>query len=158
MYVNPKPLIYPPYPHISPLVTISVFSVSVRLFRLHNKSMSSFVSLLKNQIPHVGDMVFAFVWLISLSMIISRSIHVAANGIIPFFLWLSNVLSRSSCLTLCNPLDYSPPGSSVHGILQARTLEWAEWAAMPSSKGPTVYIYIYIYTTSSLSIHLLMDV
>ena len=26
--------------------------------------------------------------------------------------------------TLCNPLDYSPPGSSIHGILQARILEW----------------------------------
>ena len=30
-----------------------------------------------------------------------------------------------SCPTLCGPLDGSPPGSSVHGILQARTLEWA---------------------------------
>ena len=29
-----------------------------------------------------------------------------------------------SCLTLCNPMDCSLPGSSVHGILQARTLEW----------------------------------
>ena len=29
-----------------------------------------------------------------------------------------------SCLTLCNPMDCSPPGSSVHGILQARILEW----------------------------------
>ena len=29
-----------------------------------------------------------------------------------------------SCLTLCNPVDGSPPGSSVHGILQARILEW----------------------------------
>ena len=29
-----------------------------------------------------------------------------------------------SCLTLCNPLDYNPPGSSVHGILQTRILEW----------------------------------
>ena len=29
-----------------------------------------------------------------------------------------------SCLTLCNPMDYSLPGSSVHGILQARILEW----------------------------------
>ena len=29
-----------------------------------------------------------------------------------------------SCLTLCNPLDHSLPGSSVHGILQARILEW----------------------------------
>ena len=37
-----------------------------------------------------------------------------------------------SCLTLCDPKDYSPPGSSVHGILQARILEWV---AMPSSRG-----------------------
>ena len=29
-----------------------------------------------------------------------------------------------SCLTLCNPMDYSPPGSSVHGIFQAGILEW----------------------------------
>ena len=36
------------------------------------------------------------------------------------------------CPTLCNPMDCSPPGSSVHGILQARILEWV---AMPSSRG-----------------------
>ena len=29
-----------------------------------------------------------------------------------------------SCPTLCDPMDYCPPGSSVHGILQARVLEW----------------------------------
>ena len=29
-----------------------------------------------------------------------------------------------SCLTLCGLMDYSPPGSSAHGILQARILEW----------------------------------
>ena len=32
--------------------------------------------------------------------------------------------SLQSCLTLCNPMDCSPPGSPVPGILQARTLEW----------------------------------
>ena len=32
--------------------------------------------------------------------------------------------SLQLCLTLCNPIDRSPPGSSVPGILQARTLEW----------------------------------
>ena len=32
--------------------------------------------------------------------------------------------SLQSCPTLCDPTDGSPPGSSVHGILQARTLEW----------------------------------
>ena len=30
-----------------------------------------------------------------------------------------------SCLTLCNPMDCGPPSSSVHGILQARVLQWA---------------------------------
>ena len=33
------------------------------------------------------------------------------------------VLAAQSCLTLCNPMDYSPPGSSIHGLLQARMLE-----------------------------------
>ena len=32
--------------------------------------------------------------------------------------------SLQSCPTLCNPIDGSPPGSTVPGILQARTLEW----------------------------------
>ena len=36
-----------------------------------------------------------------------------------------------SCLTLCDPMDWSPPGSSVHGILQASVLEWV---ATPSSR------------------------
>ena len=37
-----------------------------------------------------------------------------------------------SCPTLCDPMDYSLPGSSVHKFLQARQLEWF---AMPSSRG-----------------------
>ena len=32
--------------------------------------------------------------------------------------------SLQSCLTLCDPIDGSPPGSPIPGILQARTLEW----------------------------------
>lgn len=34
------------------------------------------------------------------------------------------VLVAQLCLTLCDPVDCSPPGSSVRGILQARILEW----------------------------------
>ena len=34
------------------------------------------------------------------------------------------VLVAQLCSTLCDPMDYSPPGSSVHGILQARILKW----------------------------------
>ena len=36
----------------------------------------------------------------------------------------SETVSLQSCLTLCDPMDYSPPGSSVRGILQARILGW----------------------------------
>ena len=40
--------------------------------------------------------------------------------------------SLQLCLTLCDPLDYSLPSSSVHGISQARILEWV---AIRSSRG-----------------------
>ena len=43
-----------------------------------------------------------------------------------------SVLVAQLCLTLCDPMDCSPPGSSVHGILQARILEWV---AIPFSRG-----------------------
>ena len=38
--------------------------------------------------------------------------------------WLAVVLSLKLCLTLCDPMACSPPGSSVHGISLARTLVW----------------------------------
>ena len=41
-----------------------------------------------------------------------------------YFTFCCNCLVAQSCSTLCNPMDYKPPGSSVHGILQARILEW----------------------------------
>ena len=41
-------------------------------------------------------------------------------------------LIAESCPTLCDPMDYSLPGSSVHGILQGRMLEWV---AISSSRG-----------------------
>ena len=74
--------------------------------------------------------------------------HSFHSVIIPFLFFFSSafsdvILSIISCLhaksfqscptlcPLCNPMDYSPPGSSVHGVLQARI---PEWAAMPSSR------------------------
>ena len=43
--------------------------------------------------------------------------------------WLAAAKLLQSCPTLCDPIDGSPPGSPVPGILQARTLEWV---AIPS--------------------------
>ena len=50
------------------------------------------------------------------------------------FLLIDCVCAKSlqSCLTLCDPMDCNPPDSSVHGILQARILEWV---AISSSRG-----------------------
>ena len=56
---------------------------------------------------------------------------------------LSAAKSLQSCPTLCNPIDGSPPGSPVPGILQARTLEWGaisffnawKWKAKGKSLG-----------------------
>ena len=60
-----------------------------------------------------------------------------------FFSWWQNSFiqicmhakSFQSCPTLCDPLDCSPLGSSVHGILQARILEWV---ALPFSRGSSL--------------------
>ena len=53
-----------------------------------------------------------------------------------FFFLLQRIcgsgLVTKLCLTLCNPMNCSPPGSSVHRTLQTRILEWV---AMPSSRG-----------------------
>ena len=52
------------------------------------------------------------------------------NEIVVFGCFLFNLAaaaaakSLQSCVTLCDPIDGSPPGSPVPGILQARTLEW----------------------------------
>ena len=139
---------------------------------------------------------FSF-WLISVSMIISRSIHVAEVSIISLCLWLSSgplrdggawwasvygvaqsqtrlkLLSSSSsflgidqeemksnhvcilrvslkcswsevkwsdvtqsCPTLCDPVDCSLQGSSVHGIFQARVLEWVAISFSRGSSRP----------------------
>ena len=48
------------------------------------------------------------------------------------------------CLTLYNPMDYSPPGFSVHGILQARILEWG-----------AIFLLQVIFPTQGSNPHLL---
>ena len=71
-------------------------------------------------------------------MVQRRDIGRFAAGILPPVFFVSNrkhdyghnspcVCVRSaakSCPTLCNPIDNSPPGSCVHGIIQAKILEW----------------------------------
>ena len=62
--------------------------------------------------------------------------HIKGKNTIRFhcmrYLYAMHDKRLQSCPTLCDPVDCSPPGSSVHGILQARILEWV---AMPFSRG-----------------------
>ena len=69
------------------------------------------------------------------------------------------------CLSLCNPMDCIPPGFSIHGIFQARILEWVaisysggssnqgiepvsldRWILYTASPGKHIYIYIHTHT------------
>ena len=64
--------------------------------------------------------------------------------------WCRCILAKSLqlCLTLCNSRDYSPPGSSVHELLQARILEWV---AMLSSRDLDQHLlWLLHWQTSSL--------
>ena len=51
-------------------------------------------------------------------------------------MWKVKVLVAQSCLPLCNCMDYSPPGSSVCGILQTRILEWVAISFSSRSSWP----------------------
>ena len=53
-----------------------------------------------------------------------------------------------SCLTVCDPMDHSPPDSSVHRILQARILEWV---AMSSARGPLQGVNTHLFTSPVLA-------
>ena len=61
------------------------------------------------------------------------------------YVYVRKVLVAQLYATLGNPMDCSPPGSSVHGMLQARILEWV---AMPSLQG--------IFLTQGSNPHLLL--
>ena len=52
--------------------------------------------------------------------------------------WYCSEVAQS-CTTLCNPVDCSPPGSSVHGILQARILQWVAISFPRGSSRPRAW-------------------
>ena len=54
-----------------------------------------------------------------------------------------------SCLTLSDPMDCSPPGSSAHGIFQARVLEWGA-IAFSGTQLSDYKLYIQTHTSESL--------
>ena len=85
--------------------------------------------LLTLTLPHTWDDSTTFPFLLKSNGNVSDQQRVKSKIILtPFQFILKPVQSWSevaqSCPTLCDPMDCSPPGSSVRGIFQARTLEW----------------------------------
>ena len=65
------------------------------------------------------------------------------NKIWTKFTFPNTAKSFQSCPTLCDPIDGSPPGSPVPGILQARTLEWGAIAfSIPNTKHMKIDVLI----------------
>ena len=66
----------------------------------------------------------------------------------PFCVSLRHALSHFSTVRLCNPMDRSPPGSSVYGILQARVLEWvaiSSFRGILPTQGPNPHLLCLLH-------------
>ena len=95
------------------------FEICLFLFFLNKL----FLSLLLNSTYKWYHMMFVCLWLISLSMITSRSTHVAANGIISCFLWLSNIPLCICTTSLSIPLSMDTCIASTSWLLWL-VLQW----------------------------------
>ena len=62
----------------------------------------------------------------------NRSLHVSWEK----WLFFSQCMCAQLCLTLCDPMDCKPPGSSIHGIFQARILGWIATSCSRGSSWP----------------------
>ena len=92
----------------------SIYSHSEKRPRSPSKSLVNKFTYLSYSVESVFEHVYVPTLLEELSALIPITIFAAAAA----------AKSLQSCPTLCDPIDGSPPGSTVPGILQARTLEW----------------------------------
>ena len=86
------------------------------------------ISTSKMMIPLMSPLDFTVYFSATLEFEVGRAVMIELT----YFYHILCAQSLQSCLLLRDPLDHSPPGSSLQGILQARILEWV---AMPSSRG-----------------------
>ena len=76
--------------------------------------------------PHTSRLCVVHIsWLKNVvSQTMSPNLHLHDSPYVPVIFIAAAAKSLQSCPTLCDPIDSSPPGSPIPGILQARTLEW----------------------------------
>ena len=93
-----------------------------------------------------GEWMRVYVWLNPFALHLEPSQH--GSLATPQYKICVCAKSLQSCPTLCNPMECSLPGSSVHGILQAKTLEWTAMSFSTNTKISLKKkrIYVFLYT------------
>ena len=91
-------------------------------------------------LSHLGSLIWRLIWEIMCCqiphMIVGRIQFIACHWTEGFASSLLLLCCAQSCLIPCDPKDGSPPGSSVHGIFQARILEWVAISFSRGSSWP----------------------
>ena len=114
------------------LPIVVTYDYSKQFSRKYTVSVWSWETRERHRAGHRHTYGFTFcVWMNRMSL--GLNLDKFCNNLVLRFpdLWFLSVVAQS-CLTLCNPVNCSPPGSTVHEILQARILEWI---VIPFSRG-----------------------
>ena len=114
------------------------YSVATRKMSLKPNNASSFSTLVEMQFS-TPDPLDQSLWWGS----VFRVFPCSPGDSDSLTLWEAIVLHTQKCLTLCDPMDWSPLGCSVHGILQSRILEWVAISFSRGFSGPRDWTRIF---------------
>ena len=90
----------------------------------------------------LGENLEADFWFLLTSPHYHVPLPCACSSLYPFTVISHACMCAQLCLTLCNTIDYSPSGLSVHGILQARILEWVTAPFYRGSSWPRNWTHV----------------
>ena len=88
--------------------------------------------------PALLRLLFILATLVYFSCPLPVLLNIASSGLMHRKAAAAAAKSLQLCLTLCDPIGSSPPGSPVHGIFQARVLEWGAIAFSHRKAGPAL--------------------
>ena len=137
-----------------------VFSAFIAWFQSHEQRIThQLITETQKLLKFTENVVVAFVWewkkkrknwilgsyLIGNKGEYSEKQHLEESVGLGYPLWYCCMRAKSlqSCPTLGDPMDCSPPGFSVHGILQARVLEWVATSFSRGSSWPRDRIHVF---------------
>ena len=114
--------------------------------------MNLFLQLLLSYLfAHFCLLCFCFLFLLSLLSVVLIVFHIPLYSPTSLLVWKSWCAAQS-CPTLCDPMNCSLPGSSVHGILQAGILKWVAISFSRRSSWPSDRTYLFCIAGRFLTI------